>query len=226
MDFAAGFGHLDEATVEVMDMSVGDLISVGGPDVCPWDGSSHTEPVSIGHSFNRPSVVEVAEVSSTSAQHDHAAVVEQASQTEATAAVHSMHSIRSTTAPNSNCSKGTQAMVNAAAERLLPLNCRVAARVSTKLPPLDHEAQLPPLPENFILPPEMHPVLGKYTYHGTQATQTSPAGSPVADKGKSTATAVDLLSSNTASAGVPGASSSCEGKWLRCKKAVPAGASG
>lgn len=204
--------------MEVVDMSVGDLVSVGGPDVCPWDGTSNTAPVSIRNSFNR---ISHGEISRTSAQHDQAAVLEQASQTEATAAGHSMHSTRSTTAANSNSSKGNQAMMDAAAERLLPLNCRVAARVSTKLPPLDHEAQLPPLPENFILPPEMHPVLGKYTFHGTQATQTSPTGSPVASKGKDVTVAVDMLSGSMATFEVPAAANSCEGKWLHHKRAAP-----
>ena len=207
--------------MEVMDMSVGDLVSVGGPDVCPWDGTSNTAPVSIQNSFNRNANGEAAhEVSRVSAQHTQA-VMEQSSQTEATAAGHSVHSTRSTTAANSNSSKGNQAMMDAAAERLLPLNCRVAARVSTKLPPLDHEAQLPPLPENFILPPEMHPVLGKYTFHGTQATQTSPTGSPVASKGKDVTTAVDLLSGSMATSEVPAAANSCEGKWLHHKRAAP-----
>lgn len=186
---------MEAATVEVMDMSVGDLVSVGGPDVCPWDGTSTTSDPG-------------AATFESSAQHGQASMVEQAIQTEATSAGHSMHS--------------RQAVM----QHLLPLNCRVAARV-TKLPPLDHEPQLPPLPANFILPPEMHPVLGKYTFQGTQATQTSPATSPNASKGYSLAAAVDLLSGSMPSGAVPAvANSRDEGKWLRYKGVAPPAASG
>ena len=187
--------EMEAATVKVMDMSVGDLVSVGGPDVCPWDGTSTT---------SEPG----AAMSEIPAQHDQASMVEQAIQTEATSARQSVHSRQ------------------AAMQHLLPLNCRVAARV-TKLPPLDHEPQLPPLPANFILPPEMHPVLGKYTFQGTQATQTSPSTSPNASKGYSLAAAVDLLSGSMPSGAVPAVANTGDaGKWLRYKGAAPPAASG
>ena len=187
--------ELEAATMEVMDMSVGDLVSVGGPDVCPWDGTSTTSD---------PGTATFA----SSAQHDQASMVEQAIQTEATSAGQSMYSRQ------------------AAMQHLLPLNCRVAARV-TKLPPLDHEPQLPPLPANFILPPEMHPVLGKYTFQGTQATQTSPSTSPDAGKGYSMAAAVDLLSASVPPGAVPAVANTGDaGKWLRYKGAAPSAASG
>lgn len=166
-----------EVTMEVMDLSVGDLVSVRGPDVCPWDGTSSAA----GHSM--PGLVSTAlNFSPEAAQREQADTAEQAVQTALPS--QSMQSMRS------GASGGLE----------LPLNCRVAARVSTKLPPLDHEPQLPPLPENFILPPEMHPVLGKYSYQGHQSTQTSPTAS--SSTGNSPRHAA-------------------EGKWLHCKRTAP-----
>lgn len=183
---------LEEATIEVMDMSVGDLVSVGGPDACPWDGlAQQSMPALLSTDLNfGPSNRSMR----SSAQHAQAGTAEQAVQTEAASAEQSVHSTQRAAAPGSNRSihsRGSQ--VEAASEHLLPLNCRVAARVSTKLPPLDHEPKLPPLPENFVLPPEMHPVLGKYTWHETHATQTSPTASDKAAKEQTSAAGMDLL---------------------------------
>lgn len=179
-------------------MSAGDLVSMGGPDSCPWDGTSsatqHSTP-----SFPKSSMEErfAADLYSdstaqqeqvavqdsslaTSAQRAQVVPIEQASQAAAAPAEHSMQSRRGV---NSNGllsvhSTGRKATLDELAGLLLPQSCRVAARVSTKLPPLDHNPMLPALPEGFILPPEMHPVVG--TYSTTKPAMSSTASQTAA----------------------------------------------
>lgn len=166
--------------VEVMDMSAGDLVSVGGPSVCPWDGTSsvtqHSTP-----SFPRSSLEErfAADLDADStAQHERPAATEQAFQASVEPPSDSNGSLLSM---RSVGQKRYLATLDELAGLLLPQSCRVAARVSTKLPPLDHDPMLPPLPEGFVLPPEMHPVVGSYTSTkaktATIGSQTAPAWS-------------------------------------------------
>ena len=176
-------------------MSAGDLVSIGGPESCPWDGSSsvtqHSTPSFPKSSMEEryaadlysESTAQQGEVpiqSSTlasSAHRAHVVPTEQASQTASqTAAAPAEQSVQSRRGATSNCllnvhSTGRKATLDELAGMLLPQSCRVAARVSTKLPPLDHNPMLPPLPEGFILPPEMHPVVG--TYRTTKPAMSS-----------------------------------------------------
>ena len=158
-------------------MSAGDLVSVGGPESCPWDGTNsptqHSTP-----SFPKSSMEErfAADLDADSAvQHEQVAYrmsssaqmapTEQASQTGAAQAEQSVQSRQrqgSLLSMHSVGQKRYLATLDELAGLLLPQSCRVAARVSTKLPPLDHDPTLPPLPEGFVLPPEMHPVVGTY----------------------------------------------------------------
>lgn len=183
------------SSVEVMDMSAGDLVSVGGPDPCPWDGTSsptqHSTP-----SFPKSSMEErfaadldadstaqheqVANRMSSSAQRAQmaqAAPTAQASQTDAGQSMQNRQGQGSLLSVHSAGEKRYLATLDELAGLLLPQSCRVAARVSTKLPPLDHDPMLPPLPEGFVLPPEMHPVVGTYR---TAKPATSSTGSQTA----------------------------------------------
>ena len=160
-------------------MSAGDLVSVGGPDSCPWDGTSsptqHSTP-----SFPKSSMEErfAADLDGDSAaQHEQMAPIEQASQTDAAPAEQSVQSRQGQGSMHSVGQKRYLATLDELAGLLLPQSCRVAARVSTKLPPLDHDPMLPPLPEGFVLPPEMHPVVGTYR---TAKPATSSIGSQTA----------------------------------------------
>ena len=185
----------DESNMEVMDMSAGDLVSIGGTDFCPWDGTSsptqHSTP-----SFPKSSMEErfaadldadsaaqhaqVAYHTSNSAQREQMTPAEQVSQTDAVPAEQSMPSRQghgSLLSVHSVGQKRCLATLDELAALLLPQSCRVAARVSTKLPPLDHDHMLPPLPEGFVLPPEMHPVVGTYR---TAKPATSFTGSQTA----------------------------------------------
>lgn len=195
VSFSSNFSDESSSNVEVMDMSAGDLVSVGGPDSCPWDGTSsftqHSTP-----SFPKSSMEErfaadldadsaaqheqVAYRTTSSAQRAQSAPAEQPPQTDAAPAEQSMQSRQvqgSLLSVHSVGQKRYLATLDELAGLLLPQSCRVAARVSTKLPPLDHDPMLPPLPEGFVLPPEMHPVVGTYR---TVKPATSSTGSQTA----------------------------------------------
>lgn len=213
------------ASIDIMEMSAGDLVSVGGAGTCPWDGTSsltqHSTP-----SFPKSAMEEqfAADlVADNRAQRDHVtvtsdsdrsaatgqvAVSEQASQTGFQAPTE--QNMHSRCISNSNGSllsmhstgqKRYLATLDELAGLLLPQSCRVAARVSTKLPPLDHDPMLPPLPEGFVLPPEMHPVVGAYT---TTRAKTSTTGSQTAW--------------NVSSAAHMSENSGAGGKWLHLKQ--------
>lgn len=204
--FPVSFGDSlnDSSSVDIMDMSAGDLVSVGGPTVCPWDGTSsisqHSTPsfpkssmeerfaadLNVDSAAQHEDVAVAAADAGITAQRGQVAVTEQASQT-GSPTEHSRHALNSNGSLLSMRSVGQKrnlATLNELAGLLLPQSCRVAARVSTKLPPLDHDPMLPPLPEGFILPPEMHPVVGACTKAMTATTgsQTAAEWSP-ADMG-------------------------------------------
>ena len=217
----------DDSTpmIEVMDMSAGDLVSMGGPSVCPWDGSSMTQHST--PSFPRSSLEERfaadLDVDST-AQHERSAATEQASQTSVEPP--SEQSIQSRHAADSNGSllsmrsvgqKRYLATLDELAGLLLPQSCRVAARVSTKLPPLDHDPMLPPLPEGFVLPPEMHPVVGSYTSTKAKTATTGSQTAPAWSAGLAQVTAGQVKDDSHVQGDREGS-----GKWLHLKQAPPA----
>lgn len=181
-------------------MSAGDLVSLGGPDSCPWDGTSsvtqHSTP-----SFPKSSMEErfAADLRADSTAQQEHVVVQNSSLASAAeraqvvpseqallmGAVPPEQSMQSRRAVNTNPllsahSVGRKATLDELAGLLLPQSCRVAARVSTKLPPLDHDPMLPTLPEGFILPPEMHPVVGTYrtAKRATSSTASQTAAAP------------------------------------------------
>ena len=223
-------------------MSSGDLVSVGGPGSCPWDGTDsvtqHSTPSfpksSLEERFaadlNADSTAqhdEAAELTSveTSAQHGQMAVSqEQACQTD-TSAEQSMQSRHSATSNGSMHSTGQKpnrglTSLDELAGLLLPQSCRVAARVSTKLPPLDHNPTLPPLPEGFILPPEMHPVVGSYwtckpamASTGSQTAAAKAPASAASPRDTAVSTEAGIAASSPGEAG---------GKWVHPKQAPPA----
>lgn len=229
--------------VEVMDMSAGDLVSVGGPSGCAWDGTvsmtqqtQHSTP-----SFPRSSLEEqfaadlnadstalrcelaTADLSiDSSAQPDQGGVTEQASQTGVD--VPSGQSMQSRQTAGSNGSllgmhsvgqKRYLATLDELAG-LLPQSCRVAARVSTKLPPLHHDPVLPPLPEGFVLPPEVHPVVGSFSFTKAKTVTT---GSQTAASWSAPAqpTATEVKCDGQVQAAQAGS-----GKWLHLKQGPPA----
>lgn len=226
-------------------MSAGDLVSVGGPSGCAWDGTAsmthqtqHSTP-----SFPRSSLEEqfaadlnadstalrcelaTADLSvDSSAQPDQGGVTEQASQTGVD--VHSGQSVQSRQSTGSNGSllgmhsmgqKRYLATLDELAG-LLPQSCRMAARVSTKLPPLNHDPVLPPLPEGFVLPPEVHPVVGSFSFTKAKTVTT---GSQTAASWSASAqpTAAELkCAGQLQEEARPGG-----GKWLHLKQGPPAG---
>ena len=218
----------DDSTpmIEVMDMSAGDLVSVGGPSVCPWDGTSsmtqHSTP-----SFPRSSLEErfAADLDADStAQHERLAATEQASQTSVEPP--SEQSMQSRHATNSNGSllsmhsvgqKRYLATLDELAGLLLPQSCRVAARVSTKLPPLDHDPMLPPLPEGFVLSPEMHPVVGSYTSTKAKTATTGSQTAPAWSAPSAQVTAGQVKNDSHVQGGREGG-----GKWLHLRQGPPA----
>ena len=230
------FADDSSSHMEVMDMSAGDLVSVGGPDSCPWDGTSsmtqHSTP-----SFPKSSMEErfAADLDADSKAQLHqvadstAALSEQGSQTESSPAEQRVQSRRELTTDGSLLSvrsagqKRYLATLDELAGLLLPQSCRVAARVSTKLPSLDHNPVLPPLPEGFILPPEMHPVVGSYSKPAmsTTGSQTA-AAKPIAnaasqsDAASPAQTAKSAENDHMREEGVRG------GRWLHPKQAPPA----
>ncbi len=218
----------DDSTpmIEVMDMSAGDLVSVGGPSVCPWDGTSsmtqHSTP-----GFARSSLEErfAADLDADStAQHERLAATEQASQTSVEPP--SEQSMQSRHAADSNGSllsmhsvgqKRYLATLDELAGLLLPQSCRVAARVSTKLPPLDHDPMLPPLPEGFVLPPEMHPVVGSYTSTKAKTATTGSQTAPAWSAPSAQVTAGQVKNDSHVQGGREGG-----GKWLHLRQGPPA----
>ena len=240
VSFSSSFSDDASSHVEVMDMSAGDLVSIGGPDSCPWDGSSSATQ-HITPSFPKSSLEErfaadldfdsaaqhgqVADRVSglvSSAQRAQMALAEQASQTVAAPVEQSMQSRRG---PSSNGSllsmhsvgqKRHLATLDELAGLLLPQSCRVAARVSTKLPPLDHDPMLPPLPEGFVLPPEMHPVVGTYR---TSKPSVSSTGSQTAAAQAAANAACQSVSAAVVDNLQEG--KKAIGKWLHPKQVPP-----
>ena len=233
MSFNTDSDFADDSSshVEVMDMSAGDLVSVGGPDSCPWDGTSsmtqHSTP-----SFPKSSMEErfAADLNADSAaQHAQAPLSEQGSQTENAPAEQSVQSRHGLIADSSLLSvrsvgqKRYLATLDELAGLLLPQSCRVAARVSTKLPSLDHNPVLPPLPEGFILPPEMHPVVGSYRKPATSTTGSQTAAAkPIANAASQSDAAVPAGTVKNAEADHMCEEGATRGRWLHPKQAPPA----
>ena len=225
-----------------MDMSAGDLVSVGGPDSCPWDGTTsptqHSTP-----SFPKSSVEErfaadldadsgaqheqAAYPVSSSAQRANMAPPEQAAQSDNTPAEQSMQSRQgqgSLLSVHSVGHKRYLATLDELAGLLLPQNCRVAARVATKLPPLDHDPMLPPLPEGFVLPPEMHPVVGTYRTAKPATSSTGSQTAPAKETANAASPNVSAPSRTSAQAAAVDDSQEepqAHGKWLHPKPTPP-----
>lgn len=242
VSFSSSFHDDTSSHMEVMDMSAGDLVSVGGPASCPWDGTTsptqHSTP-----SFPKSSMEErfaadldadsaaqheqVAYPISSSAQRAHMAPPEQASQTDnapAEQSVQSRQGLDSLLSVHSMGQKRYLATLDELAGLLLPQNCRVAARVATKLPPLDHDPMLPPLPEGFVLPPEMHPVVG--TYRTAKPATSSTGSQTAAAKETANAAAQNVSAPSNSSAQSAAVDDSQEeqqarGKWLHPKQTPP-----
>lgn len=220
-------------------MSSGDLVSVGGPDACPWDGTSsptqHSTP-----SFPKSSMEErfAADLDADSAaQHEDIAChmsgtaqmvpTEQASQTGAAPAEQSAQSRQrqgSLLSMHSVGQKRHLATLDELAGLLLPQSCRVAARVSTKLPPLDHDPMLPPLPEGFVLPPEMHPVVGTYRTAKLAASSTGSQTAAAQEAASAASRSMKAPPTTAAQSAVVDdlqESRQAHGKWLHSKLPPP-----
>ncbi|KAL0055797.1 hypothetical protein WJX82_004467 [Trebouxia sp. C0006] len=89
--------------------------------------------------------------------------------------------------------------------------------VSTKLPPLDHDPMLPPLPEGFVLPPEMHPVVGSYTSTKAKTATTGSQTAPAWSAGSAQVTAGQVKDDSHVQGDREGS-----GKWLHLKQGPPA----
>ena len=219
--------------IEVMDLSAGDVVSVGGPKSCAWDGSSsstqHRTPsfprssleARFAAELEDDSTAQHEQLASLNSNEDSAAQRGQVSVTEQ--AAHTGFELPSEHSVQSRRTAARPATLDELAGLLLPQSCRVAARVSTKLPPLDHYPTLPPLPEGFILPPEMHPVVGSYTKTRIKTTstgsQTAAAWSGTSD---GAAAGVQNLVEDVSPVSHAQEGSAGAGKWVHPKQTPPA----
>ena len=235
---------------EVMDMSAGDLVSVGCPSVCAWDGTSSLPEHNPIPCFPKSSMEQrfAADLNADSTAqraqgpaadgtcHSSAERLNRAEQGSQTGFEAPREQSRQTRRlSNSNCSllgmhsldhSRCLATLDGLAGLLLPQNCRVAARVSTKLPPLDHNPMLPPLPEGFVLPPEMHPVVGTYTSTNpktaTTGSQTAAAWQAASPQATTATADAAALAGHIGSAGRMQGAKEGAARWLHLREGPPA----